>query len=156
LRETQRIKEFLDQYLITVQKPGRYVGGEFNQIVKNWDNTDVHTALAFPDIYDIGFSNLGIAILYDIINKREDSLAERVYAPWFDMDRLLNDNAIPRAIRAIPIQEVIPIPTKIKSAEGSTSTDQLRIFVEVPLLPAGVPTTATAIYTAPQSWQTPR
>ena len=95
MREIQRIKEFLDQYLITVQKPGRYVGGEFNQIIKNWDSIVVHTALAFPDIYDIGFSNLGIAILYDIINKREDSLAERVYAPWFDMDKLLSENDIP-------------------------------------------------------------
>jgi len=95
LRKNQRIKEFLDQYLITVQKPGRYVGKEFNQIVKNWDSVDVHTALAFPDIYDIGFSNLGISILYNIINKREDSLAERVYTPWFDMDKLLSDNGIP-------------------------------------------------------------
>jgi len=95
LREIQSIKEFLDRNLITVQKPGRYVGGEFNQIVKNWDSVDLHIALAFPDIYDIGFSNLGIAILYDIINKRKDSLAERVYAPWLDMDKLLNDNDIP-------------------------------------------------------------
>jgi radical SAM family uncharacterized protein len=95
LQEIQSIKEFLDRNLITVQKPGRYVGGEFNQIIKNWDSVDVHTALAFPDIYDIGFSNLGIAILYGIINKREDSLAERVYAPWLDMDKLLTDNDIP-------------------------------------------------------------
>jgi len=95
LREIQSIKEFLDRNLITVQKPGRYVGGEFNQIIKNWDSVDLHTALAFPDIYDVGFSNLGIAILYDIINKREDSLAERVYAPWLDMDKLLNDNDVP-------------------------------------------------------------
>ena len=95
MREIQRIKEFLDRNLITVQKPGRYVGGEFNQVIKNWDSVDIQTALAFPDIYDIGFSNLGIAILYDIINKREDSLAERVYAPWLDMDKLLKDNDIP-------------------------------------------------------------
>ena len=95
MRETLIIKEFLERNLITVQKPGRYVGGEYNQIIKNWDSVDIHTALAFPDIYDIGFSNLGIAILYDIINKREDSLAERVYAPWLDMDKLLNDHNIP-------------------------------------------------------------
>ena len=95
MREIQSIKDFLDRNLLTIQKPGRYVGGEFNQIIKNWDSVDIHTALAFPDIYDIGFSNLGIAILYDIINRREDSLAERVYAPWLDMDKLLNDNDIP-------------------------------------------------------------
>jgi len=95
LREIKRIKEFLDRNLIAVQKPGRYVGGEFNQIIKKWDSVDVHAALAFPDIYDIGFSNLGIVILYEIINKRDDSLAERVYAPWIDMDKLLRDNDIP-------------------------------------------------------------
>jgi len=95
LPEIQDIKDFLDRNLITVQKPGRYVGGEFNQIIKNWDSVDVHTALAFPDIYDIGFPNLGIAYLYKIINDRKDSLAERVYAPWLDMDQLLSDNDIP-------------------------------------------------------------
>lgn len=95
MKEIQSTKEFLDRNLITVQKPGRYVGGEFNQIIKNWDSVDIHTVLAFPDIYDIGFPNLGIAILYDIINKREDSLAERVYAPWLDMDKLLMDNGVP-------------------------------------------------------------
>ncbi len=95
MQEIQSTKEFLDRNLITVQKPGRYVGGEFNQIIKNWDRVDIHTVLAFPDIYDIGFPNLGIAILYDIINKREDSLAERVYAPWLDMDKLLIDNGVP-------------------------------------------------------------
>jgi len=95
LQEIQEIKDFLDRNLITVQKPGRYVGGEFNQIIKNWDSVDVHTALAFPDIYDIGFPNLGVALLYKIINDRIDSLAERVYAPWLDMDKLLSDNSVP-------------------------------------------------------------
>lgn len=93
--DLQGIKKFLNRNLITVQKPGRYVGGEFNQIVKNWESVELHTALAFPDIYDIGFSNLGISILYDIINNREDSLAERVYSPWLDMEKLLIDNKLP-------------------------------------------------------------
>lgn len=95
MRESQTIEKFLDRNLITVQKPGRYVGGEFNQIIKNWDSVAIHTALAFPDIYDIGFPNLGISILYDIINKREDALAERVFAPWLDMEKLLRENQVP-------------------------------------------------------------
>ncbi|MDO9547103.1 MAG: TIGR03960 family B12-binding radical SAM protein [Pelolinea sp.] len=95
MRESQTIKEFLDRNLITVQKPGRYVGGEFNQIVKKWDSVSCHVALVFPDIYDIGFPNLGISILYDIINKHDDALAERVFAPWMDMEKLLRENEVP-------------------------------------------------------------
>ena len=93
--EYQTIDEFLERNLIKVQKPGRYIGGEFNQITKEWDKTLIHVALAFPDIYDIGFPNLGISILYDIINKRVDSLAERVFSPWLDMEQLLQENKIP-------------------------------------------------------------
>jgi radical SAM family uncharacterized protein len=95
LGEYQTIDEFLERNLIKVQKPGRYVGGEFNQITKEWDKTLIHVALAFPDIYDIGFPNLGVTILYDIINKRGDSLAERVFSPWLDMEQLLQENKIP-------------------------------------------------------------
>ena len=61
----------LDQILPAIQKPGRYVGGELNQIVKEWDSTKTSVALIFPDIYDLGMSNLGLAILYDLINRRE-------------------------------------------------------------------------------------
>ena len=75
------ISNWLDHNLMKVQKPGRYVGGELNQVVKSWENTYLHIALVFPDIYDIGLPNLGLAILYDEINKRKDSLAERTYAP---------------------------------------------------------------------------
>jgi hypothetical protein len=64
-----QIQRELDKLLPSVRKPGRYTGGELNQIVKDWDKTDVHIALAFPDIYDLGMSNLGLMILYDIINK---------------------------------------------------------------------------------------
>jgi radical SAM family uncharacterized protein len=89
------ISRFIDRDLVTVQKPGRYVGGEFNQVTKDWDSIRFHAALAFPDIYDIGFPNLGLAALYNIINNRSDSLAERVFAPWFDMEDLLRDKKIP-------------------------------------------------------------
>ena len=95
LKNSSEINNFIDQYLITVQKPGRYVGGEFNATIKKWGAVPIHVALAFPDIYDIGFSNLGIAALYDAINSRDDALAERVFSPWIDMEDLLRKHRIP-------------------------------------------------------------
>jgi radical SAM family uncharacterized protein len=75
----------LERILPTVQKPGRYVGGEYNSVVKDWETTPTRVCLAFPDIYDLGMSNLGLAILYDILNALPDVLAERAYMPWVDM-----------------------------------------------------------------------
>jgi radical SAM family uncharacterized protein len=89
------IDKFLDRHLINVKKPGRYTGGEYNQVKKDWSTIAIKFALAFPDIYDIGFSNLGLAILYETINQRDDSLAERLYAPWSDMEELLRNNGLP-------------------------------------------------------------
>jgi len=85
----------LKSILPLVQKPGRYTGGELNQVVKDWDSDLVHVALLFPDIYDLGMSNLGLAILYDTLNKRSDVIAERAYSPWFDMEDALRTNHIP-------------------------------------------------------------
>jgi radical SAM family uncharacterized protein len=85
----------LERILPTVEKPGRYTGGEYNQVVKDWDSTPVHVALVFPDIYDIGMSNLGLAILYDQINQRSDALAERAYLPWLDMETAMRQRGIP-------------------------------------------------------------
>lgn len=78
-----------------VQKPGRYTGGELNQIVKNWDATETRVALVFPEIYDLGMSNLGLAILYDQLNQRHDTLAERAFCPWSDMENAMRAAAIP-------------------------------------------------------------
>ena len=85
----------LDRILPTVQKPGRYTGGEYNSIVKDWDTIGVKVALAFPDVYDLGMSNLGLAILYDILNKEADILAERVYVPWPDMEAAMRQAGLP-------------------------------------------------------------
>ncbi len=85
----------LDRILPTVQKPGRYTGGEYNSVVKDWDTIDVKVALAFPDVYDLGMSNLGLAILYDILNKETDVLAERVYVPWPDMEAAMRQAGLP-------------------------------------------------------------
>jgi len=85
----------LEHILPTVQKPGRYVGGEYNSVVKDWEATPTRVCLAFPDIYDLGMSNLGLAILYDILNVLPDVLAERAYLPWVDMIAALREARIP-------------------------------------------------------------
>jgi radical SAM family uncharacterized protein len=90
-----QIESRLERILIKVQKPGRYVGGELNSVVKDWEKTQTKLAFAFPDIYDIGISNLGLQILYDQVNQRPDALAERAYAPWVDMEEQMRLNAIP-------------------------------------------------------------
>ena len=78
-----------------VSKAARYAGGEWNSVVKDWEGMAVRIALAYPDVYDIGMSNLGLAILYDILNRRPDVLAERVYAPWSDMERAMRAERAP-------------------------------------------------------------
>jgi len=85
----------LARILPTVRKPGRYVGGEYNAIVKDWDATPTRVCLAFPDIYDLGMSNFGLAILYDLLNALPDVLAERTYAPWVDMLVAMREASIP-------------------------------------------------------------
>ncbi|HEX9018729.1 MAG TPA: TIGR03960 family B12-binding radical SAM protein [Anaerolineaceae bacterium] len=89
------IQNRLERVLLRVQKPGRYVGGELNQVIKAWDQIKTRVALVFPDIYDIGLPNLGLAILYNQINGRADALAERSYAPWTDMEAELRGAQIP-------------------------------------------------------------
>jgi radical SAM family uncharacterized protein len=91
----EQIEAKLDRILLKVQKPGRYVGGELNSTVKDWNKAQTKVALVFPDIYDIGVSNVGLKILYDQINQREDALAERAYAPWLDMEELMRQHGIP-------------------------------------------------------------
>jgi len=91
----EQIENKLDRILLKVQKPGRYVGGELNSTVKDWNTVQTKVAFVFPDIYDIGVSNVGLKILYDQVNQREDALAERVYAPWLDMEALMREHGIP-------------------------------------------------------------
>ena len=91
----ERIETTLDRILPRVSKPGRYSGGEYNQIVKNWNDCDYKVALAFPDTYDLGMSNLGLMIMYDIINGFTNLVAERVYSPWFDMEEQHRDLGMP-------------------------------------------------------------
>jgi radical SAM family uncharacterized protein len=90
-----RIEDALERILPRVAKPGRYTGGEYNQVVKDWTTVEFRVALAFPDIYDLGMSNLGLMILYDILNKHRNLLAERVYSPWTDMEAIMRQQSIP-------------------------------------------------------------
>jgi len=80
-----------------VAKPARYTGGEWNSIVKDWDKTDIKIALSYPDIYEIGMSNMALPILYELLNSQPDVLTERVFAPWVDMAAVLRTNGIPLA-----------------------------------------------------------
>ncbi len=85
----------LDRILYQVAKPARYTGGEWNAVIKDWDVTPIRIALSYPDTYEIGMSNIAIPILYDILNRQPDVLAERVYAPWVDMAEKMREHGIP-------------------------------------------------------------
>ena len=78
-----------------VEKPARYIGNELNSIVKDKDSVDIRVAMCFPDVYEIGMSHLGIQILYDMFNKREDTWCERVYSPWSDLHKIMKEENIP-------------------------------------------------------------
>jgi radical SAM family uncharacterized protein/radical SAM-linked protein len=81
--------------LAMVDKPARYIGGEINSVIKNPDQIKLRVALAFPDVYEVGMSHLGLKILYHILNSREEIQAERVFAPWPDMERQMRSRGIP-------------------------------------------------------------
>ena len=84
-----------DDVLIKVEKPGRYTGNEINSVVKSKDEVDIRFAFAFPDTYEVGMSNLGVQILYDMFNSYEGVWCERVYSPWTDLDRIMRERNIP-------------------------------------------------------------
>ena len=85
----------IEKALRRVQKPGRYAGGEWNAIRKDWLSTDLKMAFAFPDVYEVGMSHLGLQILYGLVNRRDDALLERVFAPWPDMEEQLRKTGLP-------------------------------------------------------------
>ncbi|MGN0335023.1 MAG: TIGR03960 family B12-binding radical SAM protein [Lachnospiraceae bacterium] len=84
-----------DEILLTVEKPARYIGNEVNSVMKNKEEVQVRFAMCFPDVYEIGMSHLGIQILYDMFNRREDVWCERVYSPWIDLDQVMREKQIP-------------------------------------------------------------
>ena len=84
-----------DDILMKIEKPARYIGGEVNAVVKDLQNVDIRFAMCFPDVYEIGMSHLGIQILYDMFNRRDDVWCERVYSPWVDLDKVMREEKIP-------------------------------------------------------------
>ena len=84
-----------ERILRSVEKPARYTGGEWGQVLKDKNEVDVRFAFCFPDTYEIGMSNLGVRILYDVLNARDDTWCERVYAPWVDMEDCMRREGIP-------------------------------------------------------------
>lgn len=89
------IKKEVEKILQYVQKPARYVGGELNSVIKDPNKVDIRYAFCFPDIYEIGMSHLGMKILYGLVNDREDSWCERVFAPDVDMEEQMRKNNVP-------------------------------------------------------------
>ena len=84
-----------DDILLKVEKPARYLGNEINAVYKDKAAVDIRFVMCFPDVYEIGMSHLGIQILYDLLNAREDVWCERVYAPWMDLDQIMHERNIP-------------------------------------------------------------
>ena len=83
------------EFLPFVRRPGRYIGGEINQIKKDLSQCELTVALCFPDIYEVGMSNSGIAIIYDVLNSIDGVAAERVFTPWVDAEKVLREKKIP-------------------------------------------------------------
>ena len=84
-----------DDVLLGVQKPARYLGNEANAVYKDPGKVDIRFAMCFPEVYEVGMSHLGIQILYDMFNRREDTWCERVYSPWLDLDKIMRERKIP-------------------------------------------------------------
>ena len=86
----------LESLLPHVQKPVQYVGGELNAVKKDWDAVDAHWVLMYPDAYEVGLPNQGVAILYEVLNEREDTLCERTYSVWPDLEALMRRDGVPQ------------------------------------------------------------
>ncbi|MEK6599557.1 MAG: TIGR03960 family B12-binding radical SAM protein [Deltaproteobacteria bacterium] len=98
----------IKNYLALVSRPGRYIGGEINSVKKDLSSVNLKFGLAFPDVYEVGMSHLGMQILYQILNSRADIACERVFSPWVDMEKLLRDKGLPLATleSGIPLYEL--------------------------------------------------
>ena len=84
-----------NEILLNIEKPARYIGNEVNSVMKDKDQVDIRFAMCFPDVYEIGMSHLGMKILYDMFNRRDDVWCERVFSPWIDLDKMMKEEKIP-------------------------------------------------------------
>ncbi len=124
-----------DEILLQIEKPARYIGNEVNSVMKNKDEVDIRFAFVFPDVYEIGMSHLGIQILYDMLNRRDDIWCERVYSPWTDLDKIMRQEQIPLfALESQdPIKEFDFIGITIQYEMCYTNILQVLDLAQVPL-----------------------
>ena len=104
-RKRMRKLALSDEILMKVDKAARYIGGEVNSVMKDKNAVDIRFAMCFPDVYEIGMSNLGMMILYNMFNQREDVWCERLFSPWPDLDKVMREQNIP--LFALESQEPI-------------------------------------------------
>ena len=125
-----------DEILLKVDKPARYIGNEVNAVMKNKEDIDIRFAFVFPDVYEIGMSHLGIQILYDMLNRRDDIWCERVYSPWTDLDRIMREENIPLfALESQdPIKDFDFIGITIQYEMCYTNIHQVLDLAQIPLL----------------------
>ena len=125
-----------DEILMQVEKPARYIGNELNSIVKEKNDVDIRVAMCFPDVYEIGMSHLGIQILYDMFNKREDTWCERVYSPWPDLHKIMKEKNIP--LFGLESQEAVKdfdfIGITLQYEMAYTNILQILDLAQIPLL----------------------
>ena len=125
-----------DEILMKVEKPARYIGNELNSIVKDKASVDIRVAMCFPDVYEIGMSHLGIQILYDMFNRREDTWCERVYSPWPDLHKIMKEENIPLfgLESQEPIKDVDFLGITIQYEMCYTNILQVLDLAQIPLL----------------------
>ena len=125
-----------DEILMKVDKPARYIGHEFNSVVKDLGQVDVRFAMCFPDVYEIGMSHLGIQILYDMFNSMEGVWCERVYSPWLDLDKIMREEKIPLfgLESQDPIKEFDFLGITIQYEMCYTNILQVLDLAQIPLL----------------------
>lgn len=127
-----------DDILMKIEKPARYIGNEFNAVIKDKTKVKVRFAMCFPDVYEIGMSHLGIQILYDMFNSMEDVWCERVYSPWLDLDKIMREQQIP--LFALESQEPIKdfdfLGITIQYEMCYTNILQVLDLAQIPLLSA--------------------
>ncbi|RKD33220.1 B12-binding domain-containing radical SAM protein [Thermohalobacter berrensis] len=129
-------KKLLDKVLSKVEKPARYIGNEQNSIKKNINEVEVRFAFAFPDTYEVGMSHLGLHILYNLLNKKDDIYCERVFAPWIDMEEQIKKNNIPLyALESKdPIKEFDFIGFTLQYEMSYTNVINMLHLAQIPIL----------------------
>ena len=127
-----------ERILMQVEKPLRYIGNEVNMVVKNPASVGIRFAVCFPDVYEIGMSHLGIQILYDLFNHREDVYCERVYSPWPDLHQIMKEQNIPLFSLETqdPIREFDFLGITLQYEMSYTNCLQILDLSHIPLLAA--------------------